>query len=274
MEHREAADLAGRLHPASTRILQLWTKRLAELGIPERGLRTHRRPQLALDPLVRLLAEHGLGIDHRAWSGPVYLDGTAHGLPLRQLVGADGHPNYLAGLLRELVPLLGAYDAFVLVCDRDSLPDYTLLRYILTRLGAPAVSITAIGRVRTDATAGRPLSSRHGGWEGHTGAALAEQLLDRVGPQVYRLGLRLYFIATLGLGDAQPHRPDLVRRCMARARRLLVGDARDGAWAVTGDRLRRFARPHGFVDPYRLTTTLLARDGALAGRLLLEKVYL
>ena len=42
-------------------------------------------------------------LDLRADGGPVYLDATRYGLPLRQIVAADGQPNYLACALRELV---------------------------------------------------------------------------------------------------------------------------------------------------------------------------
>ncbi|QEU97234.1 hypothetical protein [Streptomyces kanamyceticus] len=271
---------AGGLHPASARVYDLWALRHAELGIPDPGLRTHRRPPLALDPLIETLERHGLCVDHRPLRGPAYLDGTAGGVPLRQLVSAEGHPNYLAGLLRELVPLIGAYDSFVLVCDEDSAPDYRLVRYVLRRLGMADVALVSVGRVRTDPTAARALSSRHGGWEGHTAAALAERFLDRVGERVYRLGLRLYFLALLGKGDRVPHRYDLVWRCMARAARLLdTADAGIQAPCGTGpppydELLRRTARPHPYVDPYRLTTALLGRDGTAVDPGLLKEVYL
>ncbi|MFJ2773984.1 hypothetical protein [Streptomyces sp. NPDC087300] len=276
-----ARRYAGRLHPASARVYDLWALRHAELGIPDPGLRTHRNPPLALDPLIETLERHGLCVDHRPLHGPVYLDGTAGGVPLRQLVSAEGHPNYLAGLLRELVPLIVAYDSFVLVCDDDSAPDYRLVRYVLRRLGMTGVSLVSVGRVRTDPTAARALSSRHGGWEGHTAAALAERFLGRVGERVYRLGLRLYFLALLGRGAQVPHRHDLVWRCMARADRLLAAADARGTAAADGvappsyeELLRRAARPHPYVDPYRLTTALLGRDGAVVDPALLAEVYL
>ncbi|GAA3097494.1 hypothetical protein ACFQ0X_27755 [Streptomyces rectiviolaceus] len=268
---------SGTLHPAGARILDLWADRYRELGIPDPGLRVHKPPLITLDALVDLLAERGLCVDHRPWNGPVYLDGTAHGLPLRRLAGADGQANYLAGVLRELVPLIGAYDAFVLPFDTGSLPDYVLVRYVLSRLGA-RVALVGVGRVRTDGRlTGPPRSSRYGGWEGRTAAALAGRFLDVVGPRTYRLGMRLYFIATLGRGDREPYRPELVGRCMTRAARLLArypGD-HDPAAPEPGlvPHLRRHARPHPYVDPYRLTTALLARDRAPAGRTLLEEVY-
>jgi hypothetical protein len=271
---RAAAEGAGPVHPACARILDLWAERLRELGIADPGLRARRQPPMSLDALVALLTERGLCVDHSPWRGPVYLDGTERGLPLRPLVGADGSPNYLAGVLRELVPLIGAYDDFVLTCDRDSFPDYVLLRQVLNRLGA-RVSLFGFGRVRTgggNGAAGQPLTTRHGGWQGLTAMALAREFLDLVGPEVYRLGLRLYFIATLGRGDRESHRPELVWRCMARAASLLRRAA--GAEAATPLLLHRHARPHAYVDPYRLTTALLTRGRTVADASLLDEVYI
>ncbi|MEU2064753.1 hypothetical protein [Streptomyces sp. NPDC013455] len=271
---RRAAEAGGPPHPAGARILDLWGVRLRELGIADPGLRTRARPPLSLDQLVALLADLGLCVDHRRWNGPVYLDGTRGGLPLRLLVGADGTANYLAWLLRDLIPHLRAYDDFVLTCDRDTLPDHVLLRHVLGRLGA-RVHLVALGRVRTGGAPGPVPSSRHGGWQGLTAAALAERHLDRVGPDAYRLGLRLYFVAMLGRGDRQPYRAELLNRCMERAARVLKGQSSPPDPADTAALLRRHARPHPYVDPYRLTTALLGRSrrGGADGHLLNE-VYL
>ncbi|MGA4844621.1 hypothetical protein [Streptomyces sp. G45] len=274
----------GALHPAGARVLELWAERWGELGIPDPGLRVRTPPPMSFDALVEVLSGYGLCLDHRPFDGPVYLDGTAHGFPLRRLAGAGGGSgNYLAGLLRELVPLVDAYDDVVLAFDRESLPDYVLVRHVLARLGA-RVSLVGVGRVRTGG--GRPVSSRYGGWRGHTAAALAGRYLDVVGPRVYRLGVRLYFIAVLGQGDREVFREELVGRCMARAARLLAA-ADAGAGLDPGGPappppaddpaplLPRHARPHPHVDPYRLTTALLSRNRVPASRAaaLLEEVY-
>jgi hypothetical protein len=84
--------------------------------------------------------------------------------------------------------------------------------------------------------------------------------------------MRLYFIAYCERGSTASFRPDLLRRALERARRLLAGIA-----AGTGDEdggeaylafLRRMCNPNGYVDPYRLTTSLLTRDrGVPVGRL-------
>ncbi|MEU7650195.1 hypothetical protein [Streptomyces huasconensis] len=274
----------GALHPAGARVLELWTERWRELGIADPGLRVRTSPPVSFDELVEILSGYGLCLDHRPFNGPVYLDATARGFPLRRLAGAGGGSgNYLAGLLRELVPLVDAYDDVVLAFDRESLPDYVLVRHVLARLGA-RVSLVGVGRVRTGD--GRPVSSRYGGWQGRTAAALAGRFLDVVGPRVYRLGVRLYFVAVLGRGDREVFREELLARCMARAARLLARADADhgaghgggaGAWQRADDPaplLLRHARPHHHVDPYRLTTALLSRDRAPASRALLEEVYL
>lgn len=271
---RTAGDVSasdGALHPAGARILELWATRLRDMGIAEGGLRTPTEPPIGLDGLVAMLVDLRLAVDHRRWGGPVHLDATRAGMPLRLLVAADGTANYLASVLRELVPRVRAYDDVVLACDRDSLPDYIVVRHVLERLGA-RVGLIGLGRVRTAGTRGRIPSSRHGGWQGLTAADLAERYLDRVGPAVYRLGLRLYFTGTLGHGDGRPHRPDLLDRCMGRAARVLK---EQGPRADTADALRAHARPHAYVDPYRLTTALLAQHRkAGADSNLLDEVYL
>ncbi|RKN71609.1 hypothetical protein D7231_16530 [Streptomyces klenkii] len=266
---RDAAERHGRLHPAGERVLALWARRFRELGLRDPGLSTRRRPAASLDETVEALTGHGLCVDHRPWRGPVYLDLTARGTALRQIVGADGHPNYLAGTLRELIPLIGAYDRFVLACDRESFADYALLRDVLTALGA-RVSLVGLGRVRLG---GSVRTSRHGGWEGRTAAPLARTFLDRVGPRPYRLGLRLYFIAGLGQGDREPFRTDLLWRCMARAHRLLECSV-PAAEHELPELLGRCAHPYGYVHPYRLTTGLLATSRTTTARPLLEEVFL
>ncbi len=267
--YHEAVARDGWLHPASSRVLDLWTRRWAELGMRDPGLTARRPPPATADEVLDLLARRGLCIDHRPSGGPVYLDATRHGLPLRQIMSAGRHANYLLGLLRELAPLVGSYDSVVLACDREAVPDYTLLAKVLTDLGA-AVTLVGIGRVRLG---GDLKSSRHGGWEGRTAAHLAEEFLPRVGPAIYRLGVRLYYIAVLGQGDREPFRPQLLWRCMARAKRLLDRPA-TGTGADLPEFLARHARPHPHVDPYRLTTALLTRNRPAPGRELLEKVLI
>ncbi|MFJ9742860.1 hypothetical protein [Streptomyces sp. NPDC101166] len=260
------------LHPAGDRILELWTRRLRELGVDDPGLRNRTNPRIGLDDLVALLAELHLCIDQRRWGGPVHLDATGAGMPLRLLVSADGTPNYLASMLRELVPLVRDYDDLVLTCDREARPDFALVRHVLERLGA-RVHLVVLGRVR--GADGHIKSARHGGWEGLTAAALAERYLDLVGPDIYRLGMRLYFIAVLGRGDPQPHRTELLRRCMGRAQRVLKMQAPQPAETTLRDLLARHQRPHPCVDPYRLTTGLLAQHRrGTTNTALLDEVYL
>src|SRR5439155_21972953 len=110
----------------------------------------------------------GMCLDHRDLGGPIYLDLTSFGLPLRQIVTADGRANYLACALRELLPLAPDYDEVVLLYDRELDADYQLLARALAASG-PEVRRVPIGRVPID---GRIRSTRHGGWHGHTAADL------------------------------------------------------------------------------------------------------
>jgi hypothetical protein len=295
----------GWVHPSSARVLELWAGHYTRMGLRDPGLLTHQPPGLSLAQTVERLADAGLALDQRRYGGPVLLDVTAHGLPLRRIVSPDGRPNYLACALRELLPLAARHEETVLLYDRELDSDYRLLEHVLRALGA-TVSLVPIGRVPID---GRIASTRHGGWAGHTARALLNAAGEAHDPAALRLGLRLYFIAVLGPGQQQSFRADLMHQCMTRAQRLLAAagaspGATPGAAAGTvagapaGTAPRTVAEtaaetaaaaapepdparllscrrpPHLHVDPYRLTASLMGRRRPPPDRGLLTAVYL
>lgn len=261
----EATERQGWVHPASARVLELWQGHYARLGLHDPGLFEHQPPGLGLVSMIDRLSSLGMCLDLRRHGGPVYLDATRDGLPLRQIVAADGRPNYLACALRELLPLAPSYDEIVLLYDRDLEPDYLLLARVLEPLGA-FVHRVSLGRVPIK---GRIRSARHGDWRGHTAGALLDAA-SGLGSDALRLGMRLYFIATLGPGDKESFREDLLRRCLKRAERLLSGASGAGDVGVT---LSRHRREHCYVDPYRLTSSLLAARPRGPVRSLLSGVF-
>ncbi|MFD4376437.1 hypothetical protein [Streptomyces sp. NPDC058486] len=268
--YRDAVEHSGWVHPASERLLALWTGHYARLGMHDPGLRAHRPPGLGLEETLERLGTTGLVLDQRATGGPVYLDLTRYGMPLRRIVTADGRPNYLACALRELVPLAPWYDEVVLLFDRELDADYQLLHRVLAGLG-PTVRRVPLGRVPID---GRVTSARHGGWRRHTLTALLREAAGEYDEAALRLGLRLYFVATLGPGQGQSFRLDLLRQSLAVAARLL---RRSGDAPVTGDLTALVAphrRDHTYVDPYRLTCSLLGRGRPAPDPGLLSAVYL
>jgi hypothetical protein len=274
----EAVERHGWVHPASARVLQLWARHYAKLGLHDPGLAEYQPPGMTVAEMVDRLSRLRMCLDMRGHGGPVYLDATRYGLPLRTIVAADGRPNHVACALRDLLPLAPGYDTVVLLCDRELDRDYLLLQRVLTRLGT-AVHRIAIGRVPIN---GQISSARHGGWRGYTAAAI----LEAVGPQfaepVLHLGMRLYFIATLGPGDSESFRGDLLVRCLRRAERLLAaGASAAGQGETPAERaagpgrtsliafLERHLGTHSCVDPYRLTSRLFAaRLGDPGGELL------
>ncbi|GGP66848.1 hypothetical protein [Streptomyces melanogenes] len=260
----------GWVHPASRRVLGLWSGHYAGLGLHDPGLLAHQPPGLGLDETIAWLSALGLCVDLREVGGPVHLDTTRFGLPLRQIVTADGRPNYLACALRELMPLTADFDEVVLLYDRELGPDHQQLAHVLALLG-PRVRRVPIGRVPID---GRVRSARHGGWQdNHAGALLASARAGYAEP-VVRLGMRLYFIATLGPGQAQSFDPALVRQCLKRAERLLAAAADTDPSDDLAERLARHRKDHVYVDPYRLTSSLLGRRGPVPGHDLLSAVFL
>ncbi|MFK8910827.1 hypothetical protein, partial [Streptomyces sp. YS-3] len=168
--YADAVEHHGWVHPAATRVLELWRGHYAGLGLHDPGLLDHQPPGLGLEEALEHLRARGLCLDHRGLGGPVYLDLTRHGLPLRQIVTADGRPNYLACALRELLPLAPHYDEVVFLYDRELDPDYQLLARVLGPLG-PVVHRVTVGRVPVD---GRIRSARSGGWRGVDANALLD----------------------------------------------------------------------------------------------------
>lgn len=272
--YRDAVEHGGWVHPAAERVLRLWAGHYARLGMHDPGIQAHQPPGLGLEEMVERLAAVRLVLDQRHHGGPVYLDATRYGMPLRRIVTSDGRPNYLACALRELLPLVLSYDEVVLLHDRELDADYQLLRRVLTTLGA-TVRRVPIGRVPID---GKITSARHGGWRDHTAGSLlraAADVVDGDDTGTLRLGMRLYFVATLGPGQRQSFRHDLLRHCLTVAARLLERSAE----AVAGDPLdaldrHRHRRGHAYVDPYRLTCSLLGRRRPAPDLGLLSAVFL
>ncbi|MEA2207361.1 MAG: hypothetical protein QOE77_4137, partial [Blastocatellia bacterium] len=211
------------------------------------------------DELIELLVRHHLCIDGRPYGAPVYLDATRAGLPLRMIVGPDGHANYLLSTLAELVPQLvglGSADSVVLPHDIEIRADYRTIAHVLTGLGArvwrlefPRVPLDGIAR-----------STRFGGWQGYTVDALAEPLVAEFGVPAFALGLRLYLVAGLGRTAPDSFSVRHLRRWTQRADRLLAEHA--GRPAAPGD-LSVLAGRLPYVDPYRLVTAFLSRDPVL-----------
>jgi hypothetical protein len=265
--YAEAVELHGWVHPATSRILALWTSHYARLGLHDPGLTEHQPPGMGLEEAIARLDDLRMCLDHRVYGGPVYLDATARGLPLRQIVTSEGRPNYLACALRELLPLVPGYDEVVLLYDRELEPDYLLLQHVLAEL-CPTVHRVAIGRVPVN---GRIRSARHGGWHGSSADALLDEAEAHHDQDAVRLGMRLYFIAMLGPGQQQPFRGDLLRNCLVRARRLLSATHADTADPVAD--LSRHRGRHTYVDPYRLASSLLARHRPGPGSRVLASVF-
>ncbi|WLW53487.1 hypothetical protein [Streptomyces sp. YU58] len=256
-ERLRRADEDGWIHPAGRRMLDVWRAQLDHLGVGDLGLAADRPLATGARAMLDTLAERRLLVDHRRFGGPVHLDGPRWGLPLRQLVDGDGHPNYLLPILRELIPLIRPDRLFLLVHDDGIAADYLLLDRVLTEFGARTLRLP-LSRVPVD---GASRSSRYGGWQGATLGDLAATsgTADRA---AYRLGMRLYFAGTLHRRSAQPFRMHLLRRCVGRAARLLdraPAGRTDPAPPHLTATLARLRAQQGYVDPYRLTAALLGR---------------
>ena len=267
--YREAVEVDGYVHPASQRFLTLWQRHFESLNLHDPGLDANEPPELGVEEVVERLAERALCVDHRRYGGPLYLDATAAGLPLRRAGSADGQMNYLVCALRQLLPLAGRYDRILLVCDEELEADYLLLDRILTAFGA-RVTRLSLGRVPLD---GAIRSSRWGGWQDLTVDALVDQALHEFDQPALRLGMRLYFIAVLARASRQSFSHDVLRKQLQRARRAIAADEPAVDPATFVDFLAGRTADGGHVDAYRLTVSLLERHRPVPRRNLIEELY-
>jgi hypothetical protein len=265
-----SAAESGWMHPSARRITDIWAGHYALLGLHDPGLGAPAPLEIGLAELIERLRARNLCLDCRPYGGPLYLDATAHGLPLRQIVTADGQPNYLAGALRQLVPLAPDYDETILACDADVAQDYLLLERVLTEFGAK-VHRLVLGRVPID---GVVQSSRHGGWQRYTVPRLAQAARPAASDlTAFRLGMRCYFVGVLGRGQGQSFRLDRLCQAVTRAGRLLADTVEAAASTELTGFVRRFTGHRAHVDPYRLTTALLTRGRPAPVHDLVKAVY-
>jgi len=267
--YKEAVEREGYLHPASRRLLEIWSGHLSRLAIQDHGLTRNDPPGLSIEEVMESLERHSLCLDHRKYGGPAYLDGTSEGLPLRQGITPEGHANYLLCVLRELLPMLPEHDRVLLVHDKEIEADYVLLERTLAEFGTE-VSRLSIGRVPID---GKVRSSRFGGWERYMVDAMYEAATAEFDPAEFRLAMRLYFIAVLSRDSAQPLRLEVLHKQMRRARKLLA--SKEGN--TDADELRTFVAGKqvdgGHVDPYRLTASLFEKHQPVPRQALLDAVF-
>jgi hypothetical protein len=243
---------AGWAHPVSERLLDLWAGHYRTLGMRDPSFGRAGPEPLAAGDLVDELVRRDLAIDGRGFGAPVYLDATSAGLPLRMIVGADGHANYLVTTLCELVPLLAAHDHVVLAHDPELRADYRTVAHVLGAFGV-GVSRLEFPRVPLN---GQVRSARHGDWHGFTVGALADRHAGEYGEPAFALGYRLYLLAGLGRTAGDSFTTDRFRRWVRRAAGLLAGHERPPARVP----LAPLAGRSSFVDPFRLAATVLGRD--------------
>lgn len=255
LAYRQRVEQHGFIHPASRRLLDLWEEQYRLLGLHDPGLKVAKPLELDTEEVLERLAERELLLDLRGMGGPVYLDLTGDGLPLRQLIDVHGTDNYLLCALRELLPLARHHDAVAILCDEDLGHDALLLERTLRHFGHAAERMM-VGRVPLD---GSRASSRHGGWQEYTLDKLSARLLPGHSADAFRLGMRLYFIATLGWSSRESFRMDLLEQRMRWAEELLAQGGSSAEPVDEAEVLSGLARPSGYVDPYRLISLLTSK---------------
>ncbi|HEU4728920.1 MAG TPA: hypothetical protein VFT22_13545 [Kofleriaceae bacterium] len=256
----------GWTHPSARRILEHWQAQYEVMGIttPRAELTSAAAPPSA--EIVEQLRRLDCAIDLRPWSGGVYVDATAAGLPLRPLIDELGRENYLMQILGVVLGLAGAYDRISILYDAPTALDFRIVAQVLSRLGKRALLIEA-ERIDTPGIAG---TSRAGGWKPCTCAAILERYVPRYPLEVVRLGLRLYFIMYVPLASKAEFSYDLLDRAMRKARAVSRAIERAGAApsappeeiasVVEPLTRRRFFERVGLIDPHALLSLLLSAN--------------
>jgi hypothetical protein len=254
LPYLRAVEQNNWIHPASANLHKAWSSQATLLKARDPGFSCASSAAMPLELLLQCLREMDLCIDLRNVSGPVYLDATAEGLPLRPVITPEGRANYLVSLLRDLVPQISNYEQIILVHDQELTADYVLLQRILMRLGA-VVDRVAISRVAID---GIVQSTRFGGWKGYTASDLISACLKNADLPSFQLGMRLYFIAVVGKGLPRSFSMQHLQRSIGRAHQLIYA-ATAGEKESTDTFLLKCQGRKNYIDPYRVTSSLLSR---------------
>ena len=276
LQYQEAVEESGFVHPSAERILSIWKDQYATLGMYDPGLSASAGPQLDLTTLTERLHDAAMCLDLRGLGGAVYADASRYGMPVRQIIDETGRPNYLACALRELLALCDGHDQIVLMHDLELTADYILLARVLQEISGVQVHRLGIGRVPIG---GQIRSARSGDWKDLDAANLLRRVTDQHGTDAVRLGCRLYFLATLGAGSKQSFEWDALIHSVRRAERVLTRTPEDhGGLDRTGLRAevarhRGLSGNAGWVNPYRLTTRVLARHQPPLATSLLKAVF-
>lgn len=151
----------------------------------------------------------------------------------------------MATTLLDLAPALCRAKPVVVVHDDGQAGEFVLLQRVAARHGATLHRLPLRG-LDEDPRAGSLADLDR----------IAAETRDEYGDPVVRLGLRLYFVAVLGRTERRYFQPDLLRRWMRKADRLLSRAENTGEEPVPSQEdLTR----HGYVSPYDLTADLLSR---------------
>jgi hypothetical protein len=251
-EYRQHVEEDGWIHPSSKRILNIWQEYYKLLNINTDWLWENTPLVYSVDDVIEKLNNAGCLLDLRKMGGPIYIDFTQDGIPLRQIMDNNGIENYLLCILRELLHHTSNYNKIILLCDEDIMFDYLILAKVLNQFGVEVLRFS-IGRVSLD---GKILSSRYGGWQNYTFDNFIDQYLYRYSKEVFQVGARLYFIAYLGKISKQPFSFSHIDNCMKKAARLLEEAPPPQPSDEYDNFLRKIATPNGYIYPYRFIVQL------------------
>ncbi|MEZ4287592.1 MAG: hypothetical protein R3A47_05505 [Polyangiales bacterium] len=251
-------------HPVSTRLRSIWASQAKRLGLRFSPNPSDDLDCISIGAVVQKLKNANACLDMRADGGPLYLDFTDEGIPLRQLISTDGESNYVMCALRAILSEYGSeshadrVDLVVLGYDREASADYLCIERLLGRLGI-ATKRLEMHRVPIE---GKTLSARFGFREHYSVDALFDRMNAFADDESIRLGLRLYFVAHLGRVSSENFEETKLVSFIQRAQRILnddVSNSTSESVAESVETLKSLSKKTGYVDPYRATSSLFDR---------------
>lgn len=255
-EHQRRITERGFVHPASERLIRIWKEQYGSLHVYDPGLERSVPLGKNRERTLAELRKLGCITCDGCRAGVPTLDLSAVGLPTRRLSDGSSADDALLFLLRGLLSVVGRFEQVVLVAPESAPADSLLVQGVLARSGVSTARV-ALQRVLASGRDANPTP------EDELDCELTRalrQLGARFGARTVRLGMRLYFIGTLGRDSTGAFDLGEVETAMSRARQIL-SETHD---VVTVEALRALLQQYvtdgGYVDPYRLAARMMAGE--------------
>jgi hypothetical protein len=241
------------VHPSAIRLMEIWHGYLAMMRIDPILMGQNIPLPATSDEALSFLHQNNCLTSLESLGGETFMDFTEDGLPLRKLIDADGMENYLLGLIRSLMGISTTLNYVYLLCDDQLIPDFLLLEKLMNRCGVPATKIS-LGRVPLN---GLVSSAKQGGWEQYLFEPFTEKYINRYANRVFALGMRLYFVCTLGKTAGRSFSFKELEDALNKAEQLYANMPEPVDNEVLEAFLLQATNKNGILNPYNVVKEIL-----------------